>query len=271
MITGFLVKRAVLSLAIAIISLGIVESADAQRPTRPRREISGVGGIIEDASNALGMVRGTGRTTNKGVILVRYTANGTVQMGRTTYKVDKVVVDIAHYMPAARWDWELTDPQGRKSHRIEVVREKQAWNETTPGLGATAAPGQALPRLRQVWLYPHAAIWAAADAGSKITSAETARQTTLTFPSPTDGAPMKVTLAADNRPEKVEMVENGQTLVMEYSDYKDIEVYGTYFPHRIVQKRGGRVVMDLTVTEGHTNSYAAFPIPDVAKAVADPK
>ncbi len=264
-------KRAVLSLAIAIAFVGVVDSADAQRPARARREINGTGGILEEAGNALGMIRGTGRTTNKGVILIRYTANGTVQMGRTSYKVDKVVADIAHYMPAARMDWELTDPKGVKSHRIEVVRDKLAWNETTPGLGATAAPGQAATRLRQVWLYPHAAIWAAADAGSKITTAEVGGKTTLTFPSPADGAPMKVTLANDNRPEKVETVENGQPLVMEYSDYKDIEVYGTYFPHHIVQKRGGRVVMDLTVTEGHTNSYAAFPIPDVAKAAAVPK
>ena len=226
------------------------------------------GRAIDAAAEALGMVRtvsiATGRTTNKGIIAIRYTAKGMLQEGRTKYQVVNVVADFAHYLPASRVDWELVGPNGQKTRRIEVVRDKQAWNETTPGMGATAAPNEATRRLRQLWLTPHAAIWAAIDAQDRVTMSTVNGKTVLRFPSPLDNAPMQIVLGADRRPEQIQVQDGAQSLIVEYSDYKDLEVYEVFFPHKIVQRRGGQVVMDLTVAEGHSNPYLAFPIPAVA-------
>ena len=90
---------------------------------------------------------------------------------------------------------------------------------------------------------------------------------------PIDAIPARVTLGADNRPEKVESSIKhptlGETTVeINYSGYRDFEHYGVFFPTHIVEKLGGRPVFDLTVTEFHTNPYIVFPVPATIQQTA---
>jgi hypothetical protein len=46
-----------------------------------------------------------------------------------------------------------------------------------------------------------------------------------------------------------------------YAQYKDFEGYLFQCPSRMVQKAGGRTILDLTVTNCVVNPYVIFPVP----------
>ena len=240
----------------ATASVAVAQPAPSAPP-----KLTGVRVPIEAAADALGMVRGIGgRTGNKAIVAMRYTANGSMtDAAGKTWQVKSLVSDVAHYVPASRLDWQLVGPDGAAQRRIEVVNGQIAWNETTPGVGAEPAPAEA--RRQAIWLTPHAVIWAAIDNADKVTMSKEGAKTVLTIPSPADGSPIRATLNEKNLPEKVEGTVGGRPLEVLYSDFRDPETYRVALPYRVVHRSGGQTVLDLKVTDAHTNPYVVFPIP----------
>lgn len=245
----------------SILLAAVIVSGSAAMAQPAAQTLTGAQIPIEAAADALGMVRGIGgRTQNKSIIAMRFTASGTLtDAGGRTYAVKSVIGDVAHYVPASRWDWTLSQAGAPQARRIEVVNGAVAWNETTPGVGDEAA--EALARRQAIWLLPHAAIWAAIEQADRVKVSKAGGKTVLTTPSPADGTPLRITLGAKNLPERIEGRVGGRQVVALYSDYRDPETYRVAFPYRIVQTSGGRTVLDLTVSEAHTNPYVVFPVP----------
>jgi hypothetical protein len=157
--------------------------------------------------------------------------------------------------------------------QIQVVSGKFAWNESVPGAGfiagttAIPTPDAARDRMLQLWTLPFGALKMAAKAGPAAKLSNEGGSTVLTFPlsAPLEGITMKVTLNAKNQIERVETRSGGMLTETTYSDYKDISEITTDipFPTHIVQKQGGSLVLDLTITKTDTNNpYVVFPVPN---------
>jgi len=247
---------------------------------------------VRSMADALGHVRQVARS-DRAVGAILFVGKGTLSEPRRggawpQYTISKVVGEAAYFTrdtpdssakaPGARWDIEFTGADGKKQRMVHVVAGKQAWNETTPGVGPTAAQDQFAWRQLQLWTQPHALALAAmkpepaAGAAEGVKLQAGAAQPTLSFP--VQGTPVTVTLDADKRPARVEASVNHPLLgkvklETVYSDYKNFEVaYGVFFPAHIVQKINGRTTLDITIDEFHTNPYVVFPVPREVSAAA---
>jgi hypothetical protein len=56
-----------------------------------------------------------------------------------------------------------------------------------------------------------------------------------------------------------------------FSGYKDYDLYGVFAPAHITFKLGNKVVLDLAVTEFHSNPYVVFPTPELLARAAQEK
>jgi len=247
---------------------------------------------VRSMADALGHIRQVARS-DRAVGAILFVGKGTLSEPRRSgtwpqYKISKVVGEAAYFTrdqpnssakaPGARWDIEYTGADGKAQRMVHVVAGKQAWNETKPGVGPTAAQKEFAYRQMQLWLQPHALALAAmkpepaAGAADGVKLQAGAAQPTLIIP--VNGTPVTVTLDANKRPARVEAdvehpVLGKVKLENLYSDYRNFEVaYLVYFPARIVQKINGRTTLDLTVDEFHTNPYVVFPVPREVSAAA---
>jgi hypothetical protein len=216
---------------------------------------------LTDAANALGMVRGLTRALDV-VNMFEFTASGTVAdaNGGGEHKVSRITVGYDYVIPAARTDVETTAPDGRTARAIAVAAGALSWDESTPGIYLRPATAPAAERLRPIWLLPHGVILAGAKAPDQVKVADRGGLKELSVALP-DGTEVTSLLDGKNFTTHVEMKIGGEVLSADYADYKDFQDYGVMFPSRIVQKRDGRVVADLTVTEALANPYLIFPPP----------
>ena len=273
---------------VAVIAAGAAQAqfvpkdpTQVYRPSVEGQRATGELAPFDRAADALGMVRGVARTrTMDDVNTVEYTGAGTMaEIGPggtlTPYAVSRMTVGISYYLRGRRVEIEREAAGGTKQTLIQVVRAEPrlAWNEEgQAGMKPTQAPGAEAERLQQLWLTPHGFMRAAVDAtfkGSKV--AKAGGKTVLIVP--VEGVLVRATLDAKNLPERVEMpvrhpVLGATTLVAEYSDYRDFDNYGVMFPQHIVQKIGGKTVLDLKVTGFATNPYVVFPIADTLKVAS---
>ena len=137
-----------------------------------------------------------------------------------------------------------------------------------PGKGkATPKPALLAERLIRLWASPQGAPKAAAAGRDKTTVAHDTGKPVVTFPIPgVPAAIAKATLNAQNQAERVE-VRNGD-VVMEftYTDYADfnnpLNKIEAFIPGKLVEKRNGVIVRDLTTSETETgNLYVVMPVP----------
>ena len=162
-------------------------------------------------------------------------------------------------MSGMRFDYT---PQGGQ-RTIEVVSDKYAWNEETPGGKATPMPAALQERQTQLVLTPIGMAKAAKAAGDAAKVATAAGVTTLTFPS--GGATITATLNKYMEPVKAE-ARVGTTVLNvtydQYGDWNDDAKADVYLPKHIVETQNGMTVLDLTVTNTNTyNPYVIMPIP----------
>lgn len=237
-------------------------SQAAQPPPSPQLE------AVTDIADALGMIRGVQREW-KSVNRVYFVASGTLTSpDKTASKLSRGFIEMSFAQHALRKDMTLQRGRAAPARTIEVAREDVAWNETEPGLGATAAPGQAKARVWEIYTTPHGAVRAAMEALVKDPAAVKLVTTggTKTFDFISPAGPLRITSDASNRPSRTELTiqhpQLGQArVVTEYSDYRDWEKLGVWFPTRIRQTINGSPSADLTVSEYRTNPYVIFPYP----------
>ena len=277
------------ALAIAAVVALAVPTTQAQvAPNTPPAPT--VKEAIYQASNALGMLR-----SNQEVDLlstVEFWGTGTMttvaQGGKPgpAFKVTSYHGSMGYDDPpigGMRVDVTRTNADGpaqAPQRQIQAVSGKQAWNELTPGMNATPAPGAEKDRLLLLWMTPFGAIKAAAQAAANVKVTIEGGATVLTFPvanlpstAPIAGTVLKVTLNDERLPAKVEARVGDAVVETDYSGYGDLNdpdfPADIFFPRRFVQKQGGVSTLDLTISRTNTyNPYNIFPTPENIRPAA---
>jgi hypothetical protein len=258
-----------------------LHTAGAQTPDRAK--------VLKAAADAMGMPRwsqvGGERLPAVDVVnTVEFWATGTsADMGKGAAASQPVKTEyhaaLRYNIPAMRVEMTRTG-SGAPQHTIQVVSDKYAWNESEIGGGLIPGKGTATPvmnaandRLLQLWLLPYGVVKAALAAEDKTKVSVENGATVLTFPlsAPLSGTTVKATLNDKNQVTKVETKSDNpaEAITVEYSDYADRAEIPTdvLFPHRIVEKQGGRPVLDLEVKKvDNNNPYLVFPVPPNVKS-----
>ena len=172
---------------------------------------------------------------------------------------------------------------------VEVIANAVAWNEATPGTGATPTPNAVNDRLIQLWSLPYSVYKAATLAGQQRQGdARRAACVYLSYPLP---APLTGTArVALNTTDAIELtMDSGEKYQLSYwidrvelrvgnvvtettySDYAELNEpdyrSDVFFPRRMTQKRNGMTVLDLTTQRTNTyNPYVVMPVPANVKA-----
>jgi hypothetical protein len=214
--------------------------------------------VIETMQDNLGMLRGMQRNDSVNRVELWGTA-GTKAVGGRNVALTNWKISLNYTMSGMRFDYT---PQGGQ-RTIEVVSDKYAWNEETPGGKATPMPAALQERQIQLVLTPIGMAKAAKAAGDAAKVATAAGVTTLTFPS--GGATITATLNKYMEPVKAE-ARVGTTVLNvtydQYGDWNDDAKADVYLPKHIVETQNGMTVLDLTVTNTNTyNPYVIMPIP----------
>ena len=214
--------------------------------------------VIETMQDNLGMLRGMQRNDSINRIEM-WGTNGTRVINGRSVTLATWKVSLNFTMSGMRFDYT---PQGGQ-RTIEVVSDKFAWNEETPGGKATPMPAALQERQVQLVLTPIGMAKAAKAAGDQAKVSVAGGVTTLTFPS--NGATITATLNKYMEPVKAE-ARYGTTVLNvtydQYGDWNDDAKADVYLPKHIVQTQNGMTVLDLTITHTNTyNPYVIMPIP----------
>jgi len=236
-----------------------------QAPSTSATPTTDVKKVIETMQDNLGMLRGMQRNDSINRIEM-WGTNGTKAVNGRPVTLANWKVSLNFTMNGMRFDYM---PQGGQ-RTIEVVSDKFAWNEETPGGKATPMPAALQERQVQLILTPIGMAKAAKAAGDAAKVAVAGGVTTLTFPAA--GATITATLNKYMEPVKAE-ARYGTTLLTvtydQYGDWNDDAKADVYLPKHIVQTQNGMTVLDLTVTNTNTyNPYVIMPIPASVKGGA---
>jgi hypothetical protein len=234
-------------------------------------------GVVFQAADALGMVRGLGEDVFDAVNRIEFKIAGEAYAPShgawKEIKITSATMQISYHQSASRLILDAVEANGSKVQAIEVVDGRYAWDETAPGVGGVPAMQTVATRARDIWLTPQGFIYQVEQAGpQRVKIGKRNGKTTLSVV--IDGEPVTATLGADHRPELIEARikdrELGSTtLSVEYSGYKDFDYYGIFFPSHVLAKLGGHTALDVTVTSFLTHTYFLFPKPDsIAQLVA---
>jgi hypothetical protein len=236
-----------------------------QAPSTSATPTTDVKKVIETMQDNLGMLRGMQRNDSINRIEM-WGTSGTKAVNGRPVALSAWKVSLNFTMNGMRFDYT---PQGGQ-RTIEVVSDKFAWNEETPGGKATPMPAALQERQVQLVLTPIGMAKAAKAAGDAAKVAVAGGVTTLTFPSA--GATVTATLNKYMEPVKAE-ARYGTTVLNvtydQYGDWNDDAKADVYLPKHIVQTQNGMTVLDLTVTNTNTyNPYVIMPIPASVKGGA---
>ena len=248
----------------------------------------------------LGMLRGLDE--HELIVSLEYQGKGTVQVDGQPCTTTKYRVSTNYQTPGQRTQITCTRSNGQKYTNIEVVSGQYAWNEDALGAEIGGAKGKATPmpaavqeRLIRLWAGPQGAPKAALLAARQtnelgpnpsvgiqdgaMTSGQTsltfeAGKPVITFPIPgVPGAMATATLDAKYMAEKVVVKNGAATTEFTYGDYRDwnnpLNKIEAFYAGKMVEKRNGASVRDLTTTETETGSvYVVMPVPaSVQKAI----
>jgi hypothetical protein len=314
--TKVIVKRAAMiaifaALAFQIASAQSYDSKASAKPAAapaanaaPGPDTSDVAKTLKTAAEAVGLARWSGvggqRLPEVDVINTMevwgsgttYSPGPSSKSGEPwqAFKTDYHVT-LGYNPPAMRVEMTRTPSGGSAQsgaapqHKIEVVRDTYAWDESEIGAGLVPGKGTATPataaaknRFLQLWILPYGVIKAALAAGDKTKVSAENGATVINFPlsGPLAGVMLKATLDAQNEVAKVETRTDNPALAdlvteTEYSGYADHGEIATDVksPGHIVRKQGGHPVLDIQVKMWDANNpYLVFPVPENVKKAA---
>ncbi len=265
-------------LVLALVGVVVLQTAQAQggAPKGKPAPVSAAAGKLNDAADALGMLRGPNRLD--AINTMEYWGSGTSYKDGQPMKTD--YHGSVGYDPAGmRVELTRTPASGGAAeHIFLVVNDKYAWNETALGGGlagskgtATAMPAAFSERSLQLWTLPYGAIKAGIAAGDKAKVSMVNGATVITFPlsGPLAGITETITLNAKDMVSKVEAHSDkpmaGMVTETDYSDYADRgDITSDFqFPGHIVEKAGDKTVLDITIKmDDPNNPFLIFPTPD---------
>jgi hypothetical protein len=248
---------------------------------------------------ATGMLKG--HDERDMVASLEYQAKGgTIQVNGQPCTLTKLRASTNYQTFAQRIQYTCTRANGQAYSNVEVVSGLYAWDEDTPGaeIGATKGKATAMPatvqeRLIRLWASPQGAaksavagttetFWLGANPGTLFDSGvDKVGQTSLTwqagkpvvtFPIPAvPGATAAATLDAKYMAERVVVTLGSTTTEFTYSNYQDfnnpLNKIEVLYAGKLVERRNGAVVRDLTTTETETgNVYVVAPVPASVQA-----
>ena len=229
-----------------------------QAPSTTGQPGNDVKKVVETMQDNLGMLRGMQRNDSVNRIEM-WGENGTKAIGGKATTLTTWKISINYNMNGLRFDYM---PQGGQ-RTIEVVSDKYAWNEDTPGGKATPMPAAVAERQLQLVLTPMGMAKAAKAAGDMAKVTVAAGVTTLTFPS--NGATITATLNKYMEPVKAQARLGTTTLDVtydQYGDWNDDAKADVYLPKHVVETQNGMTVLDLTIKNTNTyNPYVITPVP----------
>jgi len=234
------------------------------------------------------------------VASLEYQGKGTIQEDGQPCTLTRYRASTNYQTFSQRIQYACTRPNGETYSNIEVVSGLYAWNEDTPGaqIGGTkgkvvAMPGTVQERLVRIWASPQGAAKAAvagttetfwlganpgtlfADGAAKVGQTSVSWEggkPVVTFPLPgVPGATATATLDAKYMTQRV-VVKQGSTVTeFTYGDYQDwnnpLNKIGVLYAGKIVERRNGAVVRDLTTSVTETgNVYVVAPVPASVQA-----
>ena len=234
------------------------------------------------------------------VASLEYQGKGTINVDGQPCSLTKLRASTNYQSYSQRISYTCTRANGQAYSNIEVVSGLYAWNEDMAGAEIGGAKGKATPmpaavqeRLIRFWAGPQAApkaavagatdtFWLGANPGTLFADGvDKVRDTSLvweagkpvvTFPLPgIPGATATATLDAKFLTEKVVVKSGATTTEFAYSNYQDfnnpLNKIEVLYAGRIVERRNGALVRDLTTTETETgNVYVVAPVPASVKA-----
>jgi hypothetical protein len=227
----------------------------------------------------MGMLRGPQEI--EAVATLEHQASGVIQVDGQPCTLSKYRVSTNYQVSGQRIQYTCARPNGQQHSAIEVVSGAFAWNEDIVGAGivpgkgtATPMPGALHERLIRLWASPQGAPKAAAAGGQRTTVTHDSGRPVVTYPVPgVPGAMAKATLSAQNQAERVEVTLGTSVTEFTYSDYRDwnneLNKVEAFYAGRLVEKRNGTTVRDLTTIETETgNVYVVMPVPPSLRQAA---
>jgi hypothetical protein len=220
----------------------------------------------------MGMLRGPQEI--EAVATLEHKATGAVQVAGQPCKVTAYRVSTNYQVPGQRIQYTCTRANGQEYKAIEVVSGQFAWDEDIVGAELVPGKGKVSPnaaalheRLIRLWAGAQGAPKGAAAGGDKTTVAHDTGKAVVTFPIPgVPGAIASATLNAQFMAERVEVRQGNVVTEFTYADYADynnpLNKIDAFYPGKLVERRNGMVVRDLTTTETETgNVYVVMPVP----------
>ena len=238
----------------------------------------------------MGMLRGLYEIDGVATLEIKK-STGMVRVNGQPCMLANYRASINYSLPGLRAQYVCTTPDGQRHQAIEVVSGQFAWDEDMMGAELIAGKGTATARLGalnerliRLWSGPQGAAKAAAAAGANLKVTMANGKTVATYPIPgVAGAMASATLSGgsdDGMPcasycaERVEVRQGSVVTEFLYSNYADfnepLNKIDAWYPGRVIEKRDGVTMLDLTVVETETgNPYVVMPVPaSVRKAAA---
>jgi hypothetical protein len=271
-------KRTLIAITIALIGLtplAAQQQAPAPRYT-PAPGAKDKKAVLFNWAWYMGMLRGPQELES--VVSLEHKATGTMQVNGQNCALSNYRVSTNYPNTGQRVQYTCRLASGQEVKNVEVVSGTYAWDEDIVGAELVAGKGKATPkpgalreRLIRLWASPQGAPKAAAAGGDKTTVAEVAGKMTVTYPIPgVTGAIATATLDAKNMAERVEVRDGNTVTEFTYANYADynnpLNKIDAFYAGKIVEKRSGATVRDLTTVETETgNLYVVMPVPASVK------
>ena len=213
--------------------------------------------VLFELQDALGLLRGLEQSDS--VARVEYWGTtGTMTVDGKRSKLTSFKVSLNYEVPGMRFDFTRDG-----TRQIQVVADKYAWDEETPGGVATPMPSVAAERRLQLYLTPIGVAKAAALVGDALKVTLENGRTIVAFPF--QSTTIKATLNPLFQPETVEAQSAGVAHVWRYEQYGELNDNAkadVYLPRHLVHDVNGATVLDLTVAHSNTyNPYVVMPVP----------
>ena len=269
-------KRLLITIAIAAVgAAGLAAQQGGARYT-PAPGAKDKKAVLFNWAWYMGMLRGPQET--EAVVSLEQKATGTLQVNGQNCVASSYRVSTNYPNTGQRVQYTCRLASGQEVKNVEVLSGTYAWDEDiigaelVPGKGkATPKPAALHERLIRLWSGPQGAVKAANAGGDKTTVADVAGKMTVTYPIPgVPGAIATATLDSKNMAERVEVKDGNTVTEFTYGNYADynnpLNKIDAFYAGKIVEKRNGTTVRDLTTVETETgNLYVVMPVPPSVK------
>ena len=138
--------------------------------------------------DGLGMLRDTDERDT--ILTMDWKSTGTMMVDGQSCTLANYRGQVRYSIPAMRVDFACAQQDGKPGARhVEVIANAMAWNEATPGTGATPTPNAVNDRLIQLWSLPYSVYKAATLAGNnaKVTLESGVVYLSYPLPAPLNG------------------------------------------------------------------------------------